>query len=370
MCEAADVRSGESESVRKFARHGEVHHFGIRSLQLVVEAERDLLHWIVGRADRRRVGERRRRRGIQKQALRAARRNVVQAGEACASVNRLNGGRVGNDGRKSECAILIVRVEESFAEVVVYDAEACPDGRLARAAKERAEQTVRSTGRVGERKTRPQVFVIIRPERRFTVALAAGRIRNDLRIPKALVHGHGPAVDVLIQAGGRLHLISAGFIGRFKNGVAEPCGDRQIRSDMPGILCIPVELPRAERFRYKLALWNLNVFGGAVVLAGDFGNDADEIDDGIVIDLGIVWVYSRETERARIKAAAATRRGCGEEHGICTREIEISDVAFADVVDVANIRPELQCVLAVRPGDIVHPVVHRDMEFGGSGGLG
>src|ERR1700676_3809719 len=137
--------------------------------------------------------------------------------------------------------------------------------------------------------SRAKILVVIGPERLLPIRLPTRSVCNDLLCGESLGHERGTRVHVLVEAGIGGDLIAVGFIRWLKDRVTKAGCDRKVRSQSPGILCVPIIFPGAELFVYQRTLGDRLRHaaslqsGGAVETAGDQRNESDQINDSVVV---------------------------------------------------------------------------------------
>src|SRR5579884_3260401 len=94
MGETANVRGLEYEARGEFSSKGKVDGFGVRRLDLVVQAPGDLLHRMTENACRRSCREAARGSRSQQDSIQARNRNVEQSRKAFSAVHRFNACRI------------------------------------------------------------------------------------------------------------------------------------------------------------------------------------------------------------------------------------------------------------------------------------
>jgi hypothetical protein len=77
---------------------------------------------------------------------------------------------------------------------------------------------------------------------------------------------------------------------------------------------------------------------------------------------GVVRIYRGESERTRIQASATARCSFRQVVGICRRIVDVGDIRRPIVLYVADVGPELECVLPFRPAEVIGPVVNGNLE--------
>src|SRR5262249_7513919 len=155
---------------------------------------------------------------------------------------------------------------------------------------QRVHQPTRSMRRIGKCDAGAEVFVVVRPQVGGVIHFAAGQVADDAIDGLTVVHGLSALGDVGVEIEVGRDLIAIGFVNGLQQRVTKTCGERQVGGDVPGVLRVPIELPRAKVLGDERALRNLHVLGGAVVLRGDLGNQTENVDSGDVIGSGVVGI--------------------------------------------------------------------------------
>src|SRR6185437_8678676 len=187
--------------------------------------------------------------------------------------------------------------------------------------------------RICDGESRSKILVVVIPIWGPAIGLSIEIEPEDRTVGDSLQHIAATLLDELMQADIRRRLRSGGFVRSLQEGVAKAGGDQQIGRNVVRILDVAFIFPIAEMAVYRSALGKNVPEFVAVVVSCHLGNDASEIDDGIVIDAGVSRIHSGKAECRGIQAAPTARGRCLQEQRVNQTVVERGRVGTSNIVD-------------------------------------
>src|SRR5690348_206154 len=386
MGKAAHVGSLNHEVLRQFPRDAEIHDMGVGSMHVAIQAPGDGKSAIVQvcRRDRR---EGTARSGGQNIAGRSGatlggrRGNEIYRGlaQARAAVHALRGRGIVNQGGQAEGAVAVEAVDDALAEVVVVKPISAADRKLAGAAGDVLEKSLVIGRRPSEGDSGGEISVV--PVPKWWLAIRLTRKAQSDQVGALVCQGNIGGTGIVGQSllrqltaltieGAQVHrgrhLVAVHFVRRLQQGVASTKSQSQSGSYPQSVLGVPLRLVGSEMARDESAARQQCASLVAVIFAFDKGNEPSQRRHRQIVGLDEVTGDAGEAESSRIQTLARSGNTSLVEPGnVGLAKVERIGIAQPLVIDDADATADLEGVLALGPGYVVHQVMHGNGEAGG-----
>src|SRR5882724_5939141 len=139
--------------------------------------------------------------------------------------------------------MLVKAIHNALAKVVIIHSEAAANGSEVRFfSKQLTQQPTFSAGCIGKGKTWRDVQLVHAPQASFAVSAPCRTERYSGVISDAVEHVLPAAIEPVVQADRRPHLLSVPLVGHLGQGMAQAKSQRQVWLYLPAILEIVLKL--------------------------------------------------------------------------------------------------------------------------------